>query len=162
MFKDLHDARQAEKDLKMEKCELIGRNLAMYDIYQEMKEKFNKVLERNKMLMRDNTALYRKIKVLRLQVKETQAPMAQTSGLEALAEVAGAMEATAEREAPAPTGKKKSQTQKRKVPSPTAKKKGNVGREKPPAPVDKKMKKEGATPLKTPPIIRRRSPRARS
>ena len=33
MFKDLHDVRQAEKDLKREKYELIGRNLAMYDIY---------------------------------------------------------------------------------------------------------------------------------
>ena len=33
MFKELHNARQAEKDLKMEKCELIGHNLAMYDIY---------------------------------------------------------------------------------------------------------------------------------
>ena len=162
MFKDLHDARQTEKDLKAEKCELIGRNLAMYDIYQEMKEKFNKVLERNKMLMKDNVALYRKIRILRLQAKETQTPAAQSSGLEALDEVAETMEATADHEAPAPTKKKQSQAQRRKTPTPTAKKKENTGREKPLVPIDKKKKKGSATPLKTPPIIMRRSPRARS
>lgn len=48
----------------------------MYDISQEMKQKFEKVLERNKMLMRDNVSLYRKIRVLRLQLKELQTPKA--------------------------------------------------------------------------------------
>ena len=71
MFKDLHDSKQDEMQLKAEKAELTGRNLAMYDIYQEMKQKFDKVLERNKMLMRDNVSLYRKVRLLRLQVKET-------------------------------------------------------------------------------------------
>ena len=85
----------------------------MYDIYQEMKGKFDNVLERNKMLMRDNTALYRKVRILRLQVKEMQVPAAQSSGLEALAEVAEAMEETAEREAPVPIEKKKSQGQEK-------------------------------------------------
>lgn len=65
----------------------------MYDIYQEMKEKFDKVLERNKMLMRDNVSLYSKVRMLRLQVKESPTP--KSSGLEALAEVAEAMEETA-------------------------------------------------------------------
>ena len=161
LFKDLHDARQTAKDLKDEKCELIGRNLAMYDIYQEMKEKFNDVLERNKMLMRDNTALYRKIRILRLQAKEAQAPAAQSSGLEALAEVAGAMEATAEHEAPAPTRKKKNQAQRKKTPIPTAKRQRNIGIKKPPVPIGKKGKEEGATSLKTPSVTIRKSPRAR-
>jgi len=161
MFKDLHDARQAEKSLKAEKCELIGRNLAMYDIYQEMKEKFNKVLERNKMLMKDNVALYRKIRILRLQAKEAQVPAAQTSGLEALAEVAGAMEATAEHEAPPPTKKKENQAHRKKTPAPTAKKQRNIGSKKPSVPIDKKAKKKGATSPKTSPAIIRRSPRAR-
>lgn len=161
MFKDLHDARQAEKDLKAEKCELIGQNLAMYDIYQEMKEKFDKVLERNKMLMKDNVALYRKIRILRLQAKEAQVPVAQTSGLEALAEMAGAMEATAEYEAPSPTKKKENQAHRKKVPAPTTNKQRNVSSKKPSVPIDKKTKRKGATSPKTSPAIIRRSPRAR-
>ena len=112
--------------------------------------------------MKDNVALYRKVRVLRLQVKEMQAPAAQSSGLEALAEVAEAMEETAEHEAPVPTEKKKSQVQRKKASKPTAKKKGNATNEKSPAPVDKKKRNEGATQQKTPPLNRRRSTRTRS
>ena len=162
MFKDLHDAKQAEKELKTEKAELIGRNLAMYDIYKEMKGKFDKVLERNKMLMRDNVSLYRKVRMLRLQVKEMQAPAAQSSGLEALAEVAEAMEETAERKAPVPVEKKKGQGTKKKALKPMEKKKGKEAKKKTPEPLEKKKRSEGAKQKETPPLIRRRSPRTRS
>lgn len=76
LFKELHDSRHAEKQLKLKVAELIGRNVAMYDISQEMKQKFEKVLERNKMLMRDNMSMYRKVRMIRLQLQELQAPKA--------------------------------------------------------------------------------------
>ena len=114
------------------------------------------------MLMRDNVSLYRKVRTLRLQVKEMQAPAAQSSGLEALAEVAETMGETAEREAPVPTEKKKSQVQKKKASKPAAKKKGNAAEEKPPAPLDKKKSSEDTKHKGTPPLIRRRSTRTRS
>ena len=116
MFKELHDSRHAEKQLKLKVAELIGRNIAMYDISQEMKQKFEKVLERNKMLMRDNMSLYRKVRVLRLQLQELQAPKTQSAGLEALAEVAETMEETTEQEAPRPVEKRKSKRAKKEAP----------------------------------------------
>ena len=66
------------------------------------------------MLMRDNVSLYRKLRLLRLQVKEIQTPKAQSSGLEALAEIAEAMEETAEHKTPDPVGKKKGKGNKEK------------------------------------------------
>ena len=60
----------------------------MYDLSQEMKQKFDKTLERNKMLMKDNVALYRNIRLLRLQLKEQTAPADKASGLETLAQIA--------------------------------------------------------------------------
>lgn len=60
----------------------------MYDLSQEMKKKFEKTLERNKMLMKDNVFLYRKIRLLRLQLKEQTAPVDKAFGLETLAQIA--------------------------------------------------------------------------
>ena len=159
MFRDLHNVRQADKDLKLEKCELIGRNLAMYDLCQEMKGKVSKTLERNKLLVKDNVDLYRKIRLLRLQVKELHSSAAQTSGLEALAEVAGAMEATAEHEAPAPAKQKKNRAQKKRTP---ANRQRDIDRKKPLVSIGKKRKEEGATSLKTPSATIRKSPRTRT
>ena len=121
LFKELHDTRHVEKQLKLKVAELIGRNVAMYDISQEMNQKFEKVLERNKLLMRDNVSLYRKIRVLRLQLKELQTPKAQSSGLEALAEVAETMEETKEQEAPRPMEKRRSKRTKQEAPQPMEK-----------------------------------------
>ena len=108
LFKELYDSRHAEKQLKLKVAELIGRNVAMYDISQEMKQKFEKTLERNKMLMRDNVSLYMKIRVLRLQLKELQTRKAQSTGLEALAEVAETMKERTEQEAPKPVERRRS------------------------------------------------------
>ena len=73
-----------------------------------MKQKFEKNLERNKMLMRDNVSLYRKIRVLRLQLKELQTPKTQSSGLEALAKIAETME----QEMPKPVERRRSTRKK--------------------------------------------------
>lgn len=127
-----------------------------------MKGKVEKILERNKLLMRDNVGLYRKVRMLRLQVKEMQAPTAQSSGLEALAEVAEAMEETSEHEVPVPIERKKSQRQRQKASRPAAKKKGNTAKEKPPAPLDKKKSSDDTKHKDTPPLIRRRSIRTPS
>ena len=134
----------------------------MYDIYQEIKEKFDKVLERNKMLMRDNVSLYRKVRLLRLQVKEIQTPKAQSSGLETLAEIAGAMEETVEHKTLEPAGKKKGKGTKKKAPGPVEKKKGKETKERTPEPVEKKKKGEGTKQEVPPPLEMRRSTRKRT
>ena len=141
LFKELHDSRHAEKQLKLKVAELVGRNVAMYDIYQEMKQKFDKVLERNKMLMRDNVSLYSKIRVLRLQLKELQTPKAQSSGLEALAEVAETMEETTEKEAPRPVEKRRGKGTKQKTPEPTEKRRGKRTKQEAPLPLERRRSK---------------------
>ena len=134
----------------------------MYDIFQEMKGNFDKVLERNKMLMRDNVALYRKVRMLRLQVKKMQTPKAQSSGLEALAEIEEAMEEIAEHETPVPMEKKKGQGTKKKASKPIEKKKGKETKKKTPEPLEKKKRGEGTKQKEPPPLNRRRSTRTRT
>ena len=64
------------------------------------------------MLMKDNVSLYRKIRGLRLQLKELQAPKTQSAGLEALAEVAETMKERTEQEAPKPVERRRSKRRK--------------------------------------------------
>ena len=112
LLKELYNSKHAEKKVKLKNAELIGRNVAMYDLSQEMKQKFEKTLERNKMLMKDNVSLYRKIRVLRLQLKEFQTPKTQPSGLETLAEIAETMEQRKEQEMPKPVERRRSTRKK--------------------------------------------------
>jgi len=46
--------------------------------------------------MKDNVALYEKIRILRLQLKELQVPVTRPSGLETLAQIALSLEQGAE------------------------------------------------------------------
>ena len=62
--------------------------------------------------MRDNVSLYRKIRVLRLQLKELQTPKTQSLGLEALAEIAETMEQRTEQEVPKPVERRRSTRRK--------------------------------------------------
>lgn len=117
----------------------------MYDIYQEMRQKFDKVLERNKMLMRDNMSLFRKIRMLRLQLKEFQAPKAQSSGLEALAEVAEAMEETAEQKAPELGEKRGGKGTKKKAPEPVEKNRGKRTKQEAPPPLERRRSERKRT-----------------
>ena len=48
LLKELYDSKHVEKQVKLKNDELIGRNVAMYDLSQEMKQKFEKTLERKK------------------------------------------------------------------------------------------------------------------
>ena len=59
---------------------------------QEVKHDHNKILERNKLLMKENMKLYRRIRVLRSQLKEPQVPLIRPLGLETLAELAMSLE----------------------------------------------------------------------
>jgi hypothetical protein len=55
-------------------------------------EKHDKTLDRNKMLIKENTKLNRQLKLLRLKMKETQTPTLEHSGLETLTELATSLE----------------------------------------------------------------------
>lgn len=92
LLRELYNLKHAEKQVSLKNVELIERNVKLYDRNQDMKQKYEKTLERNKMLMKDNVSLYRKIKILRLQLEELQLPETKPSRLETLAQVAESLE----------------------------------------------------------------------
>ena len=92
LLRELYNSKHVEKQVSLKNAELIERNVKLYDRNQDMKQKYEKTLERNKMLMKDNVSLYRKIRILRLQLKELQPPESKPSGLETLAQIAEALE----------------------------------------------------------------------
>jgi hypothetical protein len=65
---------------------LTERNVELYDYYQDLLEKYDKIKERNKMLMKDNTKLYRKVRLLRLQTLPSKPQPQANLDLETLAE----------------------------------------------------------------------------
>ena len=115
LLRELYNLKHAEKQVNLKNAELIKRNVNLYDRNQEVKQKYEKTLERNKMLMKDNVSLYRKIRILRLQLKEFQIPQTKPSGLETLAEIAESMEQRTEihqQEMPKPVERRRSTRKK--------------------------------------------------
>jgi hypothetical protein len=55
-------------------------------------DKYDKTLDKNKLLMKENTKLNRQLRLLRRKVKETQTPTLEHLGLETLAELATSLE----------------------------------------------------------------------
>ncbi len=85
LLKKVYDLEYSENQVKKKNAQLLGINLELYDMSQEIKGKNDKTLERNKLVMRDNAKLYIRLRLLRLQMKEPQTPAARHSGMETLA-----------------------------------------------------------------------------
>ena len=66
--------------------------MELYNISQDVMNKYDKTLEKNKSSMKENTKLNRQIRLLRLKMKETQTPTPNHSGLETLKELATSIE----------------------------------------------------------------------
>jgi hypothetical protein len=59
---------------------------------QNIKEKHDKIKDRNRVLIRENMKLYRQLRLMRLKIKESQPTTQDHSGLETLAELATSIE----------------------------------------------------------------------
>jgi hypothetical protein len=70
---------------------LTERNAELYNMNQSLKEKHDKIKDRNRVLIRENMKLYRQLRLLRLKLKESQPPTQDPIGLETLAELATIM-----------------------------------------------------------------------
>jgi hypothetical protein len=80
-----------ERVIKKTNAELTERNAKLYNINQNVKEKHDKIKDRNRVLIKENIKLYRQLRLLRLKIKESQ-PLAQDhTGLETLAKLATTM-----------------------------------------------------------------------
>jgi hypothetical protein len=55
---------------------------------QTLKEKHDKIKDRNKVLIRENMKLYRQLRILRLKLKESKSPEDDQTGLDTLANLA--------------------------------------------------------------------------
>jgi hypothetical protein len=58
---------------------------------QSLKEKHDKIKDRNKVLIRENMKLYMQLRILRLKLKDSQSPTQEQIGLETLANLATTM-----------------------------------------------------------------------
>jgi hypothetical protein len=70
---------------------LTERNAELFNMNQSLKEKHDKIKDRNRVLIRENMKLYRQLRLLRLKLKESQPPTQDQIGLETLAELATTM-----------------------------------------------------------------------
>ena len=71
LLKKVYELEVFEKQIKRKNAELIDRNVELYDICQDVMEKHDKTLDRNKMLMKENTKLYIQLRLLRLKMKDS-------------------------------------------------------------------------------------------
>ncbi len=92
LLHELFHARHTEKQTKIHNVQLIERNMELYDHSKEIMKKHMETVERNSLLMKENASLYRKIKILKLKMKESAVQVEKPSGLEALAEIATTFE----------------------------------------------------------------------
>jgi hypothetical protein len=85
-----------ERVIKKANTDLTERNAELFKINQTLKEKHDKIKDRNKVLIRENMKLYRQLRILRLKLKESQSPAQEKTGLETLANLATTMVDTPE------------------------------------------------------------------
>jgi hypothetical protein len=81
LLRRVYDLEIFEKQIKKRNVDI---NVELYDKCQDVMEKHDKTLDRNKTLMKENTKLYRE---LRLKMKYAQASTPKHLGLETLAEL---------------------------------------------------------------------------
>ena len=77
-----------EREIKKNNAILTKRNKQLHNSFLEMRGRYILLKRINLIYMKDNTRLYRMIKILRLQVKNTKPNPSTHLTLETLAEVA--------------------------------------------------------------------------
>jgi hypothetical protein len=91
LLKQIYEMEVLERVIKKTNAELTERNAELYNINQNVKEKHDKIKDRNRVLIKENMKLYRQLRLLRLKIKESQPPAQDHTGLETLAELATTM-----------------------------------------------------------------------
>ena len=74
LLKKVYELEVSEKQIKKKNAELVDKNVELYNINQDVMNKYDKTLDKNKLLMKENTKLNRQLRLLRLKIKETLTP----------------------------------------------------------------------------------------
>jgi hypothetical protein len=77
-----------ERVIKKANTDLTERNVELFKENQTLKEKHDTIKDRNRELIRENMKLYRQLRILRLKLKEFEAPEEKQIGLDTLANLA--------------------------------------------------------------------------
>jgi hypothetical protein len=91
LLKQIYEMEVLERVIKKENTDLTERNAELFNMNQSLKEKHDKIKDRNRVLIRENMKLYRQLRLLRLKLKDSQPPTQDQTGLETLAELATTM-----------------------------------------------------------------------
>jgi hypothetical protein len=96
LLQQVYEMEVLERVIKKDNTDLTERNAELFKINQTLKEKHDKIKDRNRVLIRENMKLYRQLRILRLKLKEFQSPAQEKTGLETLANLATTMVDTPE------------------------------------------------------------------
>ena len=88
LLRQVYELEVLEREIKRTNGRLTKRNDELYDSLQEMKRKYTKLEEINLRLRKENTRLYRKSRLSKLQTRNSGPQSQAYQKLETLAEVA--------------------------------------------------------------------------
>jgi hypothetical protein len=91
LLQQVYEMEVLERVIKKENIDLTERNAELFNMNQSLKEKHDKIKDRNRVLIRENMKLYRQLRILRLKLKDSQSPTQEKTGLETLANLATTM-----------------------------------------------------------------------
>ena len=88
MLRQVYELEVLEREMKRTNGRLTKRNAELYDSLREIKRKYTKLEESNLKLMKENTRLYKRIRLAKLQTRNSSPQSQAHQKLETLAEVA--------------------------------------------------------------------------
>jgi hypothetical protein len=91
LLQQVYKMEVLERVIKKDNIDLTERNAELFKINQNLKEKHDKIKDRNKVLIRENMKLYKQLRILRLKLKESQSPTQEQTSLETLDNLATTM-----------------------------------------------------------------------
>jgi hypothetical protein len=72
LLQQVYEMEVLERVIKNANTDLTERNEELFKINQTLKEKHDKIKDRNRVLIRENMKLYRQLRILRLKLKDSQ------------------------------------------------------------------------------------------
>jgi hypothetical protein len=88
LLQEIYEMEVLERVIKKSNTDLTERNAELFKMNQTLKEKHDKIKDRNRVLIRENMKLYRQLRILRLKLKEFKSPEEDQTGLDTLANLA--------------------------------------------------------------------------
>jgi hypothetical protein len=85
LLQEIYEREVLERVIKKANADLTDINVELFKMNQTLREKHDKIKDRNRALIRENMKLYRQLRILRLKLKEFESPEEKQTGLDTLA-----------------------------------------------------------------------------